>query len=140
MSVQRLVYLYFQECLFLVLHRHIQTHEQNIQIHVGREREADKMIVYVLGRHQTQTITHYPYTYISSFDWQTLEQRLSVTRLCLFYKVVYGLVVVVLLLNIQPVVRHSRCIRMNFRQLHIGKDSFFPLAIIQCIWCCLSWS
>ena len=61
-------------------------------------------------------------------------------RLCLFYKVVYGLVVVVFLLNIQPVVRHSRCIRMNFRQLHTGKDSFFPLAIFQCIWCCLSWS
>ena len=72
---------------------------------------------------------------LHQLNWQTLEQRRSMTRLCLFYKIVYGLVTVPLYHYIEPVVRPSRCISMNFRQLHTGKDcykySFFPLAIVQ---------
>ena len=73
---------------------------------------------------------------LHQLNWQTLKQRRSVTRLCLFYKIVYGLVAVPLP-HLEPVVRPSRCNSMNFRQLHTGKDyymyrfSFFPLAIVQ---------
>ena len=57
------------------------------------------------------------------------------TRLCLFYKIVNGLVAVPLPHYIEPVVRPSRSNTMNFRQLHTGKDYykyfFFPLAIVK---------
>ena len=59
---------------------------------------------------------------LHQLNWQTLEQRRSVTRLCLFYKIVSGLVAVPLPHYIEPVVRPSRCNSMNFRQLHTGKD------------------
>lgn len=72
---------------------------------------------------------------LHQLSWQTLEQRRSVSRLCLFYKIVYGYVAVPLPDYIQPIDRPSRWNSMNFRQLHTGKDyykySFFPLAIIQ---------
>ena len=72
---------------------------------------------------------------LHQLNWQTLEQRRSVSRLCLFYKIVYGLMAVPLTHYIEPVVRPSRCDYTNFRQLHTGKDyykySFFPLAIVQ---------
>ena len=72
---------------------------------------------------------------LHQLNWQTLEQRRSVTRLYLLYKIVYGLVAVPLLHYIEPVVGPSRCNSINFRQLHTGKDyykySFFLLAIVQ---------
>ena len=40
----------FQACEFLVVHLHIQTHEQNIQL--GRQTEAGKMVV--LGWSETR--------------------------------------------------------------------------------------
>ena len=48
-------------------------------------------------------------TSVSSFlyrlNWQSLEQRRSVTHLCLFYKIVYRLVALPLPHYIEPVVR-----------------------------------
>ena len=72
----------------------------------------------------------------SQLNWQTLEERRSVARLCLFYKIVNGLVAVPLPDYMQPTHRISRyCHSMTFRQIHTGKDyykdSFFPLAIVQ---------
>ena len=65
-----------------------------------------------------------------------LEERRSVACLCLFYKIVNGLVAVPLPDYMQPTHRISRyCHSMTFRQIHTGKDyykySFFPLAIVQ---------
>ena len=73
---------------------------------------------------------------LSQLNWQTLEERRSVARLCLFYKIVNGLVAVSLPEYIQPTHRISRyCHSMTFRQIHTGKDrykySFFPLAVVQ---------
>ena len=73
---------------------------------------------------------------MAQLGWQTLEQRRSVARLCLFYKIVNGLVAVPLPDYIQPAHRISRfCHSMTFRQIHTGKDyykySFFPLAVVQ---------
>ena len=72
----------------------------------------------------------------SQLNWQTLEERRSVARPCLFYKIVNGLVVVPLPDYVHPTHRISRyCHSMTFRQIHTGKDyykySFFPLAIVQ---------
>ena len=72
----------------------------------------------------------------SQLNWQTLEVRRPVARLCLFYKIVNGLVAVPLPDYMQPTHRISRyCHSMTFRQIHTGKDyckySFFPLAIVQ---------
>ena len=68
--------------------------------------------------------------------WQTLEERWSVARLCLFYKIVNGLMAVPLPDYIQPTHRISGyCHSVTFRQIHTGKDSykysFFPVAIVQ---------
>ena len=72
----------------------------------------------------------------SQLNWQTLEGRRSVAPLCLFYKIVNGLVAVPLTDCMQPTHRISRyCHSMTFCQIHTGKDyhkySFFPLAIVQ---------
>ena len=61
---------------------------------------------------------------LHQLNWQTLEQRRSVTCLCLIYKIVYSLVAMPLPHNIEPVVRPSRCNSMNFWQLHTGKDYY----------------
>ena len=62
----------------------------------------------------------------SMLNWQTLEERWSVARLCLFYKIANGLLALPLPDYMQPV--HT----MVFRQIHTGKDyylyTFFPLA------------
>ena len=50
--------------------------------------------------------------------WQTLEERRSVARLCLFYKEVNGFVAVPLPDFIDPRYCHS----MTFRQTDTGKD------------------
>ena len=72
----------------------------------------------------------------SQLNWQTLEERRSMARLCLFYKIVNGLVAVPLHDYMQPTHRISRyCHSTTFRQIHTGKDyykyAFFPLAIVQ---------
>ena len=73
---------------------------------------------------------------LHKLDWPTPEERRSVARLCLFYKVVKfnSLEAVPLPHYIQPTHRISRCCHsMTFCQTHTGKDSykysFFPLAI-----------
>ena len=72
---------------------------------------------------------------LHQLNWQTLEQKRSVTRFFLFYKTVYGHVAAPLPHYKEPVVRPSRCNSMNFRQLQTSKDyykySFFPLVIVQ---------
>ena len=61
----------------------------------------------------------------SQLNWQTLEERRSVARLCLFYKIVNGLVAVPLPDYMQPTHRISRyCHSMTFRQIHTGKDYY----------------
>ena len=73
---------------------------------------------------------------LQSLGWQTLEQRRADTRLCLFYKIVYGLVAVSLPVYIQQPNRLSgHCHSMTFTQIHRSKDfykySFYALAIVQ---------
>ena len=73
---------------------------------------------------------------LNQLGWRTLEQRRAVARLCLFYKIVYGLVAVPLPNYIQPTRRISRyCHSMTYRQIQTStiyyKYSFFPLAIVQ---------
>ena len=73
---------------------------------------------------------------LCQLNWQTLEKRRSVARLCLFYKIVHCLVAIPIPDYIQPNHRISRyCHSMTFRQIHTGKDyykySFFPLAVVQ---------
>ena len=68
----------------------------------------------------------------SQLNWQTLEERRSMAPLCLFYKIVNGLVAVPLPDYMQPTHRISRyCHSMTFRQIHTSKDyykySFFPV-------------
>ena len=69
---------------------------------------------------------------VQDLGWRTLGQR----RLCLFYKVVHGLVAVPFPDYIQYSNRISRyCHSMTFRQVSTSCDyykySFFPLAIVQ---------
>ena len=73
---------------------------------------------------------------LDQLGWRSLEQRRADARLCLFYKIVYGLVAVPLPEYVQPTHRVSRyCHSMTFRQIHTStnyyKYSFFPLAIEQ---------
>ena len=68
--------------------------------------------------------------------WRTLEQRRADARLCLFYKMIHGIVAVPLPDYVQPTHRVSRyCHSMTFRQIHTNRNyykySFFPLAIVQ---------
>ena len=73
---------------------------------------------------------------LDQLGWRSLEQRRADARLCLFYKIVYGLVAVPLPEYVQPTHRLSRyCHFMTFRQIQPStifyKYSFFPLAIVQ---------
>ena len=73
---------------------------------------------------------------LNNLGWRSLAQRQADTHLCLFYKIVYGLVAVPLPNYIKPTNRVSRyCHSMTVRQLHTStnyyKYSFFPLAIVQ---------
>ena len=73
---------------------------------------------------------------LQSLGWQTLEQRQTDARLCLFYKIVYGLVTVPLPVYIQQTNRLSRhCHSMTFTQIYTSKDfykySFYPLTIVK---------
>ena len=73
---------------------------------------------------------------VKQLGWQSLEQRRADTRLCLFYKVIHGLVAVPLPDYIHYSNRISRyCHSMTFRQVSTSTDyykfSFFSLAIVQ---------
>ena len=74
---------------------------------------------------------------LQSLSWRSLEQRRSDSRLCLFYKIVYDLVV----FDLPPYVVHPLRILRNshplcFRQIQTTVDYykyfFYPLAIVQC--------
>ena len=72
---------------------------------------------------------------LSQLSWQTIEEKRSVARLCLFYKIMNGLVAVPLH-YIQYTHMFSRyCHSTTFRQIHTVKDyfkySFFSLAAVQ---------
>ena len=93
-------------------------------------------------------VSEYDYTWIwiwlyasvtemlQSRGWRSLEQRRSGSRLCLFYKIIYGLVAIDMPLF---VVHPSRILRnshfLGFRQIQTTVDyykySFYPLAIMQ---------
>lgn len=73
---------------------------------------------------------------LDDLGWRTLEQRRADARLCLFYKIVYGLVAIPMPDYIQPNPRVSRyCHSMTFRQVQTSRNfykySFFPLGIVQ---------
>ena len=74
---------------------------------------------------------------LTQLGWRSQEQRRNDSRLCLFYKIIYGLVAI----DLPPYVEHpARTSRKNshplvYRQIHTGADyynySFYPLAIVQ---------
>ena len=72
---------------------------------------------------------------VKNLGWRTLEQRRADAGLCLFYKVVHGLVAVPLPDYIQYSNRISRyCHSMTFRQVSTSTDYYkysFHLAIVQ---------
>ena len=73
---------------------------------------------------------------LERLGWRSLAQRRSDARLCLFYKIVYGLVAIPMPSYIQSNNRLSRyCHSITYKQIHTGanyyKYSFFPLAIVQ---------
>ena len=73
---------------------------------------------------------------LEELSWRILEQRRADARLCLFYKIVYGLVAVPLPDYIQLLnSRSGYCHSLTFRQIHTSHDfykySFYPLAIVQ---------
>ena len=73
---------------------------------------------------------------IATLGWRSLEQRWADAGLCLFNKIIHGLVAVTLPDYIEPNTRISQyCHSMTFRQLQTSteyyKHSFFPLAVVQ---------
>ena len=85
------------------------------------QRRAARWILHDYAR--TTSVT----SLLSPLNWQTLEERRSVARLCLFYKIINGLVAVPLSDYIQPTHRISRyCHSMTFRQIHTGKGLVTP--------------
>ena len=74
---------------------------------------------------------------IETLGRRSLEQRRAIADLCLFYKIVHGLVAVPLPRFIQLNTRISRyCHSMTFRQPHTTTDCYlkvfiFPVAVVQ---------
>ena len=69
---------------------------------------------------------------LDQLSWRTLEQRRADACLCLFYKMVHGIVAVPLPDYVQPTHRvSSYCHSMTFRQIHTNRNyykySFFPV-------------
>ena len=76
---------------------------------------------------------------LTQLGWRSLEQRRNDSRLCLFYKIIHGLVAI----DLPPYVEHqARTSRKNshpliYRKIHTGagadyyKYSFYPLTIVQ---------
>ena len=74
---------------------------------------------------------------LQSLGWRSLEQRRSDSRLCLFYKIIYGLVAI----DMPPYVvhplrtprnSHTLCFRQIQSTVDYYKYSFYPLSIVQC--------
>ena len=60
---------------------------------------------------------------LNQLGWRTLEQRRKDARLCLFYKIVYGLVAVPLPNYVQPTHRVSRyCHSMTYRLIQTSTN------------------
>ena len=76
------------------------------------------------------TTSYYDYTssvtsMLDQLSWRTLEQRRADARLCLFYKMVHGIVAVPLPDYVQPTHRVSRyCHSMTFRQIHTNRNYY----------------
>ena len=76
---------------------------------------------------------------LQSLDWRSLQQRRSDSRLCLFYKMVYGFVAVELPQYVvhpmrNPSRTHIPCLTARFiLQWIYYTYSYYPLAIVQCI-------
>ena len=73
---------------------------------------------------------------LSTLGWRSLEQRCADARLTMFYKIVYGLVIIPMPLYIRRPVRTTRTMHpMHYGQIPTTasyyKYSFFPLAIVQ---------
>ena len=73
---------------------------------------------------------------LDQLSWRTLEQRRADARLCLFYKMIHGIVAVPLPDYVQPTHRVSRyCHSMTFCQIHTNRNyykySFITLPIVQ---------
>lgn len=73
---------------------------------------------------------------LQELGWRSLEQRRADARLCLFYRIVHGLVAVPLPEYIQLLNSRSRsCHSLTYRQIQTShnfyKYSFYPLAIVQ---------
>ena len=73
---------------------------------------------------------------LQSLGWRSLEQRRSDSRLCLFYKIIYGLVAI----DMPPYVvhplrtprnSHTLCFRQIQSTVDYYKYSFYPLSIVQ---------
>ena len=104
-------------------------------------KHAFTLLEKVQRRAALWTTSNYDYrssvtSMIENLGWRTLEQRRSDARLCLFYRIVYGLVAVPIPDYIQSKTWTSKnCHSMTFYQIHthrnFSKYSFFPLAIVQ---------
>ena len=75
---------------------------------------------------------------LGDLGWRSLDDKRTGSRLCLFYKIVHGLVAVPLppyVVHTQVFTRHSVSHPLAFRQIHTVADYykyfFFPLAIVQ---------
>ena len=73
---------------------------------------------------------------LQSLGWRSLEQRRSDSRLCLFYKIIYGLVAI----DMPPYVvhplrtprnSHTLCFHQIQSTVDYYKYSFYPLSIVQ---------
>ena len=75
---------------------------------------------------------------LGELGWTSLNDRHTDSRLCLFYKIVHGLVAVPLppsVVHTQVFTRHLASHPLAFRQIHTVADyrkyAYFPLATIQ---------
>ena len=60
---------------------------------------------------------------LDQLSWRSLEQRRADASICLFYKMVHGIVAVPLPDYVQPTHRVSRyCHSMTFRQIHTNRN------------------
>ena len=74
---------------------------------------------------------------LTQLGWRSLEQRRNDSRLCLFYKIIHGLVAIDLPSYVEHPARTSRknSSPLVYQQIHTGADyykySFYPFAIVQ---------
>ena len=73
---------------------------------------------------------------LQSLGWQSLEQRRSDSRLCLFYKIIYGIVAIDMPpYGVHPLRTprnsHTLCFRQIQSTVDYYKYSFYPLSIVQ---------